>query len=237
MSAAAVLQVRGVSKRFGTRPVLDGVGFDARPGEILGLIGPNGAGKTTLLECLAGTIRADAGTAFYEGRDVAPPSRRDILFYVPDAIAPWPDQSVRRVLGFYGSLFARPPAQIEQWLGALGLSPLLDSRVGALSKGERKRFLLLLGLATPQPVLLLDEPFDGLDLRQARDAALLLRQVSRAGRSLVVSIHQLPEAERACDRLVLLDAGRTVGEGDLAALRARAGLSEGGLTEVFLALT
>ena len=171
MSAAAVLQVRGVSKKFGTRPVLDGVGFDARPGEILGLIGPNGAGKTTLLECLAGTIRADAGTALYEGRDVAAASRRDVLFYVPDAIAPWPDQSVRRVLGFYGALFARAPAQIEQWLGALALLPLLDSRVGALSKGERKRFLLLLGLATPQPVLLLDEPFDGLDLRQARDAA------------------------------------------------------------------
>jgi len=213
------------------------VGFDVREGEVLGLIGPNGAGKTTLFECLAGTLLAERGEVLHRGRSVPLESRRDVLFYVPDAIAPWPAQPVCRVLEFFGDLFGRGRAETRELLEALGLSSLVGSDVGALSKGERKRLLLLLGLQTPQPVLLLDEPFDGLDLRQARDAAALLREVAARGRSLVLSIHQLPDAERVCDRLVLLDAGRVAGEGDLAALRARAGLSEGGLTDVFLALT
>ena len=233
----AGLQVRAVSKRFGARPVLDGVSFGIRPGEVLGLIGPNGAGKTTLLECLAGTVCPDAGELSENGRPIPLGARRNALFYVPDGIAPWADQRVCRVLDFFGRLFGRAAGQTRAWLEALGLSSLLESDVRSLSKGERKRFLLLLGFVAPQPVLLLDEPFDGLDLRQAREVATLLRTVASGGRSLVLSIHQLPEAESLCDRLVLLDAGRVVGEGDLAALRARAGLSAGGLTDVFLALT
>ena len=156
---------------------------------------------------------------------------------MPDGIAPWDGQRVCDVLGFFGDLNGRAGEEIRDRVAALGLDRLLASRVGALSKGERKRFLILLGLVAAPPVLLLDEPFDGLDLRQAREAAGLLRSVARDGRALVLSIHQLSEAAAVCDRLVLLDAGRAVGEGDVESLRARAGLSTGGLEEVFLALT
>jgi ABC-2 type transport system ATP-binding protein len=106
-----------------------------------------------------------------------------------------------------------------------------------LSKGEAKRLLLALGLLTPQPVLLIDEPFDGLDLRQTKEVMALLQAHARRGRTLFVSIHQLTDAARLCDRLVLLSAGRVVGEGTLNELSTDAGLPGSGLEEVFLALT
>jgi ABC-2 type transport system ATP-binding protein len=107
-----------------------------------------------------------------------------------------------------------------------------------LSKGQRKRAMLAIGLLTPHPILLADEPFDGLDLRQARETAALLREVVSRGRTLVLSIHQIAEAERVCDRFLLLSGGRVCGEGTLAELSKRsAAQPRSRLEEVFLALT
>ena len=97
--------------------------------------------------------------------------------------------------------------------------------------------MLAIGLLTPQPLLLLDEPFDGLDLRQTRDVMSVLKESAARGRTLFLSIHQLGDAARICDRLVLLSSGEIVGEGTLAELRSKATLAAGGLEEVFLALT
>jgi ABC-type multidrug transport system ATPase subunit len=232
-----VLTVRGLTKSYGPRRVLDAVGFTVQPGEVLGLIGPNGAGKTTLFECLAGLLPADAGEVRSGDRLLPPAARKTELFYIPDGITPWPDQTVACVLKFFASSF--PPSPGGEGLDALHLRPLLRSPVRALSKGERKRFLIALGLLSPQPLLLLDEPFDGLDLRQTREATALLRATAARGKTLLLSIHQLTDAARACDRFVLLADGRVVGEGTLAELRERAGVSpeSGGMEEVFLALT
>ena len=133
------------------------------------------------------------------------------------------------------------------------LEPLLDSRIGTLSKGQRKRVLLGIGLLTPQRILLADEPFDGLDLRQIREVAQTLRHYAAGGRTMVLSIHQIADAARVCDRFVLLSGGRTRGEGTLDELAALAqGLTRGQtpgqirgqirgqtpeLEEIFLALT
>ncbi len=232
-----LLQARGISKRYGRNTVLDGAGFEVHEGEVLGLIGPNGAGKTTLFECLAGLEPADAGEVRWRGEPLAPGRRKQALFYMPDSIRPWPGQPVRRVLSFFEELHGRKKGTADELAAMLGLQPLLRARAGTLSAGERKRLLLALGLLTPQPLLLLDEPFNGLDLRQVRDLTALLRNVPDSGRTLFLSIHQLHEAARLCDRLVLLSGGRVVGEGTLMELRERAGVGEGGIEEVFLALT
>ncbi len=232
-----LLSVTGVSKQFGRNKVLENAGFSVREGEILGLIGPNGAGKTTLFECLAGLIAADAGSVRFRGSELLPAGRKHALHYLPDAIRPWPDQRVRWVLSFFEALHARPRGVADRLAAALQLEALADSRVGVLSKGESKRLLLALGLLAPHPLLLLDEPFDGLDFRQTRDVMALLRKTPAQGRTLFLSIHQLNDAARVCDRLVLLSRGRVVGEGTLDELRAAAGLADGGLEEVFLALT
>ena len=233
-----LLTVRGLSKHYGPRAVLEAVGFTVRPGEILGLIGPNGAGKTTLFECLAGLLPADGGEVRGAGgRLLTPAARGRELFYVPDGIAPWADQSAGHVLSFFRDLWGVAADRFTAVLEDLKLPPLLATAVGALSKGERKRFLLATGLLAPQPLLLLDEPFDGLDLRQTREARAVLRREVAAGRTLFLSIHQLTDAARACDRFVLLAAGRVAGEGTLAELGVRSGVGSHDLEEVFLALT
>lgn len=233
-----MLKVTGLGKSFAKRRVLNAVSFSIRPGEVLGLVGPNGAGKTTLFGCLAGILRTEAGRVTDGvGRDLPPDGRRDLLFYLPDGILPWHEQRLDWLLGNWCELWQIPEAREEALFERLGLSGLRDSKVGALSKGERKRFLLALGLLAPQPLLLLDEPFDGLDLRQTREVAALLKEVAMEGRTLFLSIHQLVDAGRVCDRFVMLSGGRVAGVGTLAALRERAGCPEGSLEEVFLALT
>ena len=232
-----LLTAKGISKRYGANTVLDGAGFSVQPHEILGLIGPNGAGKTTLFECLAGLLPADAGEVAFQGRPLRPGRRKEALYYMPDGIRPWPDEPLSRMLGFFESLYGRPRGEGRRLAGSLQLTHLLRSSVAALSKGEAKRALLAAGLLTPHPLLLLDEPFDGLDFRQTREVMELLRGVPAQGRTLFLSIHQLNDAARICDRLVLLSRGRVAGEGTLAELRAQAGVGEGGLEEVFLALT
>ena len=234
----ALLLVAGLTKRYGRVRALEDVGFTVRAGEVLGLIGPNGAGKTTLFECLAGLLPCAGATLRTPEGDLDDARRRSLLFYLPDGIAPWPSQTVRWALDFFSGLFGRTrPADI---VGELALAPLLDLPMGALSKGQRKRSLLELGLLTPQPLLLVDEPFEGLDLRQAREVAAVLRAHAEAGRTLFLSIHQVADAARVCDRFVLLSNGRVRGEGTLAELAPPSAVSAqapAALEEVFLALT
>jgi len=222
-----VLRVSRLSARRGGREILRDVAFTVRDHEILGVIGPNGAGKTTLFECVAGVLPRTSGTI-----DGAP------LFYVPDGIRPWPDQTVRWTLALNARMFA---TQVEpSLLDALDLTRLLDQTTASLSKGEAKRLGIALGLcvgpptsaaaagvggATRDRVIFLDEPFDGLDFRQTRHAIDVLRN---AKRTLVLSIHQLSDAVRVCDRFLLLDNGRVAGEGTLEELG-------GNLEEFFLA--
>lgn len=227
------IEVDGLSKRLGGIDALDEAGFEVRGGEVTGIIGPNGAGKTTLLECMAGLLAADRGSLRVDGKPVASNRRTEFFYYVPDGIAPWASQPVAWVLEFAAGFFGGDPAVCRDAIRRLGLEPFLRQPVGTLSKGQRKRTLLAVGLITPQPVLLIDEPFDGLDLRQTREIGAALREHATRGRTLVFSIHQIADAERFCDRFVLLSAGRVRGQGTLAEL-APAGES---LEQVFLALT
>jgi len=232
-----LFQVDNFSKRFGRIDALSGVSFHVRAGEVLGLIGPNGAGKSTLFECLAGVLPSDSGQVHADGRSLPGADRHSLLFYVPDGIAPWPSQSVGWALdftiGFLGGRHELRGEVIEQ----LDLAPLLHQRIGTLSKGQRKRALLGIGLLTPQPALLIDEPFDGLDLRQAREIATAIRAHARRGRTMFLSIHQISDAARFCDRFILLSSGRVCGEGTVPELAALAATPGQDLEEVFLALT
>jgi ABC-2 type transport system ATP-binding protein len=234
-----LLSVSGLSKKYGRLTALDHVSFGVTREQILGVIGPNGAGKTTLLECLVGRLPTDAGTVIEEGRAAAPTAASSTVFYLPDGIAPWPSQTVRWALEFVvGFLNGRADA-MRDTIRDLSLTPFLDQTIGTLSKGQRKRALLAIGLLAPQPVLVCDEPFEGLDLRQTREVAAVLRRLASEGRTFVLSIHQIADAATVCDRFVLISSGRVCGEGTLEELAIRAGKPERpvNLPEVFLALT
>lgn len=235
LPAGQWLRVSGLTKRFGEFTALADVSFHVRQGEILGLIGPNGSGKTTLFECLGGVLPSDGGELALAGE------RAGTLFYLPDSIAPWPDQRVAWAFTYLEGLFGESRIERAGVIAALEIESLMAKPIGHLSKGQRKRVLLALGLLAPHPVLLADEPFDGLDLRQSREVARTLRNVAAMGKTLFLSIHQITDAARVCDRFVLLSGGRVCGEGTLAELVARgeaAGMpASADLEEVFLALT
>src|SRR5438874_3850588 len=232
-----LLRVNLIKKQYAGEPVLADITFDIRRGEIVGIIGPNGAGKTTLLEVLAGILPAEASDLQWLGRPLPASRRREAMFYLPDGVRPYQDQPVTRVLSFFAGVYRRSADEITGMVNAVGLTPVLHKRVHSLSKGYGRRLLLALGLLTPQPVLLMDEPFDGFDLRQVRDILQLLRNDAGKGRTLVLAIHQLMDAERVCDRFILLADGRIRGVGTLHDLRARTGNPIGNLEDMFLALT
>jgi ABC-2 type transport system ATP-binding protein len=243
-----VVLVEHLTKRYGPLTALTDVTFSINPGEVLGLIGPNGSGKTTLFECVAGVLPDDGGTVLRGGRTVSRHDRPSLFFYMPDAIAPWPQQTVRWALDFISGFFGGPAdaghngsSVVSDFSRTFGLEPLLDARIGELSKGQRKRVLLAIGLLTPQPILLADEPFDGLDLKQTREVGAALRTFAAGGRTLFLSIHQISDAARFCDRFVLLSAGRVCGEGTVDEIVQRAGemrhTRPDNLEDAFLALT
>jgi ABC-2 type transport system ATP-binding protein len=237
-----VLRARNLLKRYGRLTALNDVTFSVRPGEILGLIGPNGSGKTTLFECLAGVLPCDGGAVLHGDRPIGLRERSSVLFYLPDGIAPWPAQTVRWALEFTLGFFSGRAGARDAIVERFDLEPFMDSPIGSLSKGQRKRVLLAIGMLTPQPLLLADEPFEGLDLRQTREIAAALRTPAIGERTLFLSIHQISDAARICDRFVLLSGGRVCGEGTLEELSAVAAARRGTATprdleEVFLALT
>src|SRR5256714_3360626 len=221
VSSSALLQVRSLGKRYGHQHALFDISFEARACEVIGLIGPNGAGKTTLLEALAGILPADQGEVLWRGTSLPLRRRREAMFYLPDGLRPWDDQYVARVLEFVADVYRRLRRHVREVVRAVGLGPVLRNRVSALSKGFARRLMLALALLTPQPLLLMDEPFDGFDLRQTQEIMGVLRQVAANGRTLVLAIHQLADAERIADRVVLLADGKLRGIGTIADLRAR----------------
>jgi ABC-2 type transport system ATP-binding protein len=232
-----LLRVSGLTKRFDGERAIDGATFFALRGEILGIIGPNGAGKTPLMETVVGLLRADAGEVAWCGEPLPTSRRRNALFYLPDGVRPYQDQVTAEVVSFFADVYRRSAAEIDTILTSVGLKSVLHKRVHALSKGYNRRLLLALSLLTPHELVLMDEPFDGFDLRQTRDIIGVLRHHAERGRTFVLAIHQLADAERVCDRLVLLAGGRVRGSGSLDELRAGASLPAGSLEDIFLALT
>jgi ABC-2 type transport system ATP-binding protein len=232
-----MLSVSGLSKRFGPIWALRDASFHVGEGEVLGLIGPNGAGKSTLFQCLAGLLPADAGAVLAGERELEPNKRSTVLLFLPDGISPWRDERVAWVLDFATDAWRAERDWRGEIADVLRLRELDARRIGELSKGQRKRAMLAIALMAPQPLALMDEPFDGLDIRHAREVSSYFHAQSRAGRTLFVSIHSMHDAAKLCDRLVLLNDGAVVAEGTLDELRARAGKPGADLEEVFLALT
>jgi len=235
------LVVRALRKRFGPVEAVRDASFDVRPGEVVGLLGPNGAGKSTILECLAGLLPADHGEVVVDGVALEAEARRTAMFYLPDGLVPWGDERAADLVDGFVDLWNVDDRRRDAWnrgaATSLGVDTLARRRIGELSKGQRKRLLVALALLVPRPLVLMDEPFDGFDLRQVRETIALFRQEVRDGRSLLLSIHAMRDAERTCDRLVLVSDGRTCAEGALGTLREQAGLPAGDLEDVFLALT
>jgi len=232
-----ILRIVDLAKRYGEEQAVGGVTFSGMAGEVLGIVGPNGAGKTTLLELVAGLVPVDSGGISFCGEELRASRRKDVMFYLPDGVRPYQDRFAIDVAFFFATVYRRSEADLTRTIVALELAPVLRKRVSALSKGYNRRLILALGLLTPQPLLLMDEPFDGFDLRQTRNIIGVIRDEALRGRTFILAIHQLADANRVCDRFILLAAGQVRGIGTLEELREQTGMPAGSLEEIFLALT
>ncbi len=224
-----VVDVRGLSLAIRGRTILDRVSFDVRRGEVLTLIGPNGAGKTTLLECMLGLRRADAGVV---RRDACTLSswrdRAETFAYMPDDAELPAELTVSHVLD-HARRLARAPADLVRALTTrLDLSTLGSARAGELSRGERRRVGLFQALCTSCPVIVLDEPFGAFDPLQLRSILELVRERASTGTAIVASVHQMADAEKIADRVLILASGRVVAFGSPDELRARAAAAKQG---------
>jgi ABC-2 type transport system ATP-binding protein len=232
----ALLEVESLGVRAGGRWIVEAVTFQARAGEVTAVIGPNGAGKTTLLETIAGVRRADAGQVRVEGRRLVRfVEHARSLSFLPDAGVLPPEATVRTLVDHARSRSQRP-AQFETLLDALHVGPLLPKSAGVLSRGEHQRVSLFCALALGRGIVLLDEPFSTFDPLQLRDVLTVVRAVAKFPTAVVASVHQLVDAERIADRVLLLAGGRAVAFADPASLRAQAGTPSATLEEVFVAL-
>jgi ABC-2 type transport system ATP-binding protein len=232
----AILEVRSLGVRVGSRWILEDISFEARVGEVTAVIGPNGAGKTTLLESVVGLRRTSTGSIWADGG----PLERFTDFarrfaFLPDAGLLPPEATVRTLVDHAAARSARPLA-IPALRTGLAIESLLAKPVGILSRGEHQRVALFCTLALGRPIVVLDEPFSAFDPLQLRSVLAVIRDIAGASTALVVSIHQLSDAEKVADRFLLLADGRKLAFGDRASLGAGAGGGEVSLEEIFVSL-
>ena len=216
-----VVDVRGLHKSYGSTVAVDDVSLQVDEGEIVGILGPNGAGKTTTVECVEGLRAPDRGQISVLGLD----PRRDRAALTQQLGVQLQDSQlperlrVGEALELYSS-FYRTPADWRQLADQLGLSGLRDRRYGKLSGGQRQRLSIALALVGSPRVAVLDELTTGLDPQARRDTWALIEGVRDSGVTILLVTHFMEEAERLCDRVVLIDAGRVVATGSPAELAA-----------------
>ena len=214
-----VLDCRGLVKRFGDRTAVDDVTFSIAAGETFGLLGPNGAGKTTTISMACGLLRPDAGEVHVAGHPMHPQAveAKAAIGLVPQEIALYPDLSARENLRFFGRLQRLSGAdlaeRVDEVLEVVGLVDRGDERVDTYSGGMMRRVNIAVGLLHRPQLLVLDEPTVGVD-PQSRNAILESVEVlAGGGLSVLYTTHYMEEAERLCDRIAIIDAGRIVAEG------------------------
>jgi len=224
--AAQELVVAGLEKSFGDLAVLRGLDLRVTPGRILGFLGRNGAGKTTTMRCVFGLLDQDAGTITYGGQPLSRSIRRS-FGYMPEERGLYPKMSIITQLVHFGRLagMGRRPAREASmaWLDQLGLADRARDTLETLSHGNQQRVQLAAALVHGPQVLVLDEPFSGLDPVGVTEMGDVLRHAAARGATILFSSHQLDLVEDLCVDVAIINGGRTVAAGDLAGIRMGAG--------------
>jgi ABC-2 type transport system ATP-binding protein len=221
-----MIKTEHLSKRYGGLVAVDDVSFEVGPGEVLGFLGPNGAGKTTTMRMLAGFITPSAGRASICGHDVveAPLQAKASLGYLPEGAPSYGEMTVRAFLAFVADLRGltgeRRAARLAHVIEHLQLREVLEQTIETLSKGFRRRVGLAQAIMDDPPVLILDEPTDGLDPNQKHEVRALINAMAQ-DKIIIISTHILEEVDAVCTRAIIIARGRIVADDSPAGLAAR----------------
>ncbi len=238
------LEVNGAVKAFGQTKALAGASFAVAPGELVGLLGPNGAGKTTMIKAIAGRVGLDAGSITLFGREVKRNDPRPDLGVVPQELAVYKLLTARENLEAFGELYGVTGAALKervQWaLDWSGLEDRANEPTKKFSGGMQRRLNIACSLLHTPKLLLLDEPTVGVDPQSRERIYDMLAALKRDGVSVVLTTHHLEEAERRCERVVIIDNGAIVAAGTVTELIGRVQVTNANarnLQDVFIALT
>jgi ABC-2 type transport system ATP-binding protein len=239
----ALVEIKGLTKRYGKADALNGLDLQVMPGEIYGLLGPNGAGKTTTLRITAGLVEPTSGGVSVSGFDAIkdPIQAKGHLGYVAEVPILYESLSPRELLEFEASVRGMDKETVNQRIAqlveAFELGSAFDSPIATLSMGTKQKVAIVAALLHQPPVLLLDEPLNSLDARSNRILRELLSLHVQRGGAVLFSTHIMEIAQALCSRIGIIFQGRLVAEGNLDQLRARAGGRDATLEEVFMKLT
>jgi ABC-2 type transport system ATP-binding protein len=217
----AVVETRGLTKRYGAFLALDDLNLSIEPGVVFGFIGPNGAGKTTSMRILATLLEPSSGEAYVGGYSVArePTAVRHLLGYMPDSFGVYDDMKVWEYLDFFAASYGVPRSRriglIDDLLALVDLSEKKEGYVDALSRGMKQRLCLARTLVHDPQLLILDEPASGLDPRARVELRALLRQLGALGKTVIVSSHILTELADICDEVGIIERGRLLASGSI----------------------
>ncbi len=223
MSSDRLLEVKGISKRYGATVAVQDLTFDIRAGEVFGFVGRNGAGKTTTMRIVLGVLGADTGEVRWDGRPLDLAARRRIG-YMPEERGLYPKMRLADQLAYLGELHGMSGSEAQvsalRWLDRFGLKNRANDDVQALSLGNQQRVQLAAALVFGPDLLVLDEPFAGLDPVAVDVMSAVLREQADAGLPVIFSSHELELVERLCDRVGIIERGQMVACGTVAELRA-----------------
>jgi ABC-2 type transport system ATP-binding protein len=215
------LELEDLSRRFGSVVALDGLTFTIPPGQVFGFLGPNGAGKTTTMRAIFGVVALDKGTVRWDGRPVDEQARRT-FGYMPEERGLYPNMPILEQVEYLGRLhdMTAPAARTaaRDWLKRLGLGDRETAKLEALSHGNQQRVQLAAALVHEPGLLVLDEPFAGLDPGGVDEMSAILAERAEAGATVVFSSHQLDLVEHLCESVAIINHGRLVTEGAVADL-------------------
>jgi ABC-2 type transport system ATP-binding protein len=240
----ALIEIQGLTKRFGALTAVDGVSFAVERGEVLGFLGPNGAGKSTTMKMATGFLAPTDGTVRIAGIDLAadPIGVKSRIGYLPEGAPAYPDMTPRAFLAFAaevrGYSRAERARRVEDAARAANLAGVLEQPIETLSKGYKRRVGLAQAILHDPEILIMDEPTDGLDPNQKHEVRELIRRMAPS-KAIVLSTHILEEVEAVCTRVIIINRGRIVFDGTPRALEARApaGVTRGKLDAVFREIT
>lgn len=217
------LEIKNLSKAFGNTQALAGMDFTVHPGELYGFVGSNGAGKTTTMRIVLGVLTSDSGEVLSGGKPLTFEDRQR-FGYMPEERGLYPKMKVGEQLIYFAKLHGLSDAEarraMEYWTERLGVHMRRDDEVQALSLGNQQRVQLAAALVHDPSVLVLDEPFSGLDPLAVADMSAVLREKAQAGATVVFSSHQLDLVERLCDRVGIASLGKIAAEGTIDELRS-----------------
>jgi ABC-2 type transport system ATP-binding protein len=223
-----MLNVARVRKSFATVLAVDGVSLQVEGGQILGVLGPNGAGKTTTIRMILNIITPDAGSITFDGNEFTE-GTRNIVGYLPEERGLYRKSKVLNTILYFARLkgIATPEAKRRayEWLKRFDLLTAYDRRVDELSKGNQQKVQFIISVLHEPRLVILDEPFSGLDPVNQIVLKDVLLELKQQGRAIIFSTHQMEQAERLCDRICLINAGRVVLDGALTDVRNRYGKS------------